>query len=103
MLKELTSLKDTTTEVEKSLSSCTDDVAALQHEVKNLQKQAESLQNKCEDLQARSRGNNVRIVGVPESQSGSATAVSAPLQKAIDLEEAPVLDRSHRSLQPAPR
>lgn len=101
--KELTLLKDTKTEVEKSQSSCTDDVAALQREVKHLQKQAESLQNKCEDLEAKSRMNNVRIVGVPESQSSSATAVSALLQKTFDLEEAPVLDRSHRSLQPAPR
>lgn len=74
--------------------------SALQREVKHLQKQVESLQNKCE---ARSRRNNVRIVGVPESQSSSATAVSALLQKLFDLEEAPVLDRSHRSLQPAPR
>ena len=101
--KELASLKDATSEMGKSLSSCTDDIVTLQREVKQLQAQSESLQNKCEDLEARSRRNNIRIVGVPESQSSSATEVSALLQKALDLEEAPVLDRSHRSLQPAPR
>lgn len=101
--KELASLKDTTTEMGKSLSSCTDDIVTLQREVKQLQTLSESLQNKCEDLEARARRNNIRIVGIPESRDSSTTAVSALLQKAFDLEEAPVLDRSRRSLQPAPR
>lgn len=100
--KELVSLKATTSEVEKSLSVCTDDIVTLQREVKQLQAQSESLQNKCEDLEARARRNNIRIVGVPESQSASVSAVSVLLQKAFDLDKAPDLDRSHRALQPAP-
>lgn len=40
--KELASLKDTTTEMRKSLSSCTDDIIMLQREVKQLQRLQES-------------------------------------------------------------
>ena len=100
---ELATLKGTTGEMEKCLSSCTDDIVTLQREVARLKAQSESLQDKCEDLESRSRRNNIRIVGVPESHDSSTGAVSALLQRAFSLTEAPVLDRSHRVLLPAPR
>uniref|UniRef100_A0A672GGL5 L1 transposable element RRM domain-containing protein n=1 Tax=Salarias fasciatus TaxID=181472 RepID=A0A672GGL5_SALFA len=100
---ELTTLKNTTGEMEKSLSSCTDDVVTLQREVAWLKTQSGALQDKCEDLEGRSRRNNIRIVGVPESQGSTTAVVSALLQQALGLPEPPVIDRSHRSLQPQPR
>uniref|UniRef100_A0A671TXN8 L1 transposable element RRM domain-containing protein n=1 Tax=Sparus aurata TaxID=8175 RepID=A0A671TXN8_SPAAU len=100
---ELATIKGTTGDMEKCLSSCTDDIVTLQREVARLKAQSESLQDKCEDLESRSRRNNIRIVGVPESHDSSTGAVSALLQRAFSLTEAPVLDRSHRALLPAPR
>lgn len=97
---ELATLKSTTGEMERCLSSCTDDIVTLQREVERLKAQSESLQDKCEDLEARSRRNNIRIVGVPESRDSSTGAISALLQRALGLAEAPVLDRCHRSLLP---
>lgn len=64
---ELAMLKSTSGEMERSLSSCTDDIVTLQHEVAQLKAQSESLQSKCEDLKLRSRKNDIRIVGEPES------------------------------------
>lgn len=43
---ELATLKSTTGKMERSLSSCTDDIATLQHEVVQLKAQSESLHNK---------------------------------------------------------
>ncbi|KAL6482637.1 hypothetical protein MHYP_G00075090 [Metynnis hypsauchen] len=45
-------------------------------EVAHLKAQSKLLENKCEDLEARSRRNNIRIVGVLESQAGSTGAIS---------------------------
>ncbi|KAL6455288.1 hypothetical protein MHYP_G00362830 [Metynnis hypsauchen] len=72
-------------------------------EVAHLKAQSKPLENKCEDLEARSRRNNIRIVGVPESQASSTVAISALLQKLFNLTEVLMLDRSHRSLALAPR
>ncbi|KAL6483996.1 hypothetical protein MHYP_G00088690 [Metynnis hypsauchen] len=51
---ELAMLKNTTGEVEKSLSACTDDIVTLQQEVAHLKAQSKPFENKCEDLEARS-------------------------------------------------
>ncbi|KAL6487663.1 hypothetical protein MHYP_G00042890 [Metynnis hypsauchen] len=90
-------------EMEKSLSACTDDIVTLQREVAHLKAKSKLLENKCEDLEARSRRNNIRIVGMPGSQASSTGSISALLQKAFSLTEAPMLDRAHRSLATAPR
>lgn len=60
------------------------------------------MENKCEDLEARSRRNNLRIVGVPEDSNSSATpeAASTLLKEAFKLDKEPLLDRAHRTLQP---
>lgn len=100
---DLAGLRSTLAGAEESLSSCSDDIVTLQREVKRLSELTDELQKKCEDLEGRSRRNNVRIVGIPESTGSSSTsAVSALLKEAFKLDEAPLIDRSHRSLQDAP-
>ncbi|KAI4881086.1 hypothetical protein NFI96_012676, partial [Prochilodus magdalenae] len=69
----------------KIMSVCSDDIATLQREVARLKAQSELLENKCEDIEARSRRNNIRIVGVPESQDSSSAAILALLKKAFCL------------------
>uniref|UniRef100_A0A8C9YN82 Transposase element L1Md-A101/L1Md-A102/L1Md-A2 n=1 Tax=Sander lucioperca TaxID=283035 RepID=A0A8C9YN82_SANLU len=101
---EIAELRSTLAGAEHSLSTCSDDVTTLQRDVKRLTELADILQNKCEDLEGRSRRNNVRIVGIPESPgSCSTSAIPALLKDAFNLEKAPLVDRSHRSSQPAPR
>ena len=64
---ELAELRNTLASAEHSLSTCSDDVATLKCDVRRLTELTETLQNKCEDLEGRSRRNNLRIVGIPES------------------------------------
>lgn len=100
---DLAELRSTLAGAEQSLSTCSDDIITLQREVKRLTELTDDLQKKCDDLEGRSRRNNVRIVGIPESPgSCSTSAVSALLKEAFKLDEAPLIDRSHRSLQAAP-
>lgn len=98
----MSSLNVTVKGMEESLSTCTDDITQLQREVHRLIAVADTLQNKCDDLEARSRRNNVRLVGAPEDQACSTPAVSALLKQAFGLKDAPLLDRAHRSLFPVP-
>lgn len=97
-------LKDTVGEMEHALTECSDDIAELKTTIKSLTANVAKLENKCEDLESRSRRNNVRIVGVPEGPDTCTTAaVAALLKEAFDLREEPLLDRSHRTLQPKPK
>lgn len=97
-------LKDTVGEMEHALTECSDDIAELKTTIKSLTSNVAKLENKCEDLESRSRRNNVRIVGVPEGPDTCTTAaVAALLKEAFDLREEPLLDRSHRTLQPKPK
>ncbi|KAL7394758.1 hypothetical protein ABVT39_003564 [Epinephelus coioides] len=57
---DVRALKDTVSEMETSLSTCTDDITTLQVEVEHLSADLIRLDNKCEDLEARSQHNNVR-------------------------------------------
>ncbi|KAI5626695.1 hypothetical protein C0J50_13747, partial [Silurus asotus] len=94
-------LKGTGAEMERSLSVCTDDIAVMQSDIHRLTAEYNKLETKCEDLEARSRRNNVRIIGVPEGPNSSTTAnVAVLLKEALSLEKEPVLDRSHLTLQP---
>ncbi|KAF7704228.1 hypothetical protein HF521_021300 [Silurus meridionalis] len=68
-------LKGTVAEMERSLSVCTDDIAVMQRDIHRLTAEYNKLETKCEDLEARSRRNNVRIIGVPEGPNSSTTAV----------------------------
>ena len=90
--------------METSLSTCTDDVAELQAKVDDMAAELARLDNKCEDLEARSRRNNIQILGIPEGSANSSTttAVSTLLKEAFKLDKEPLLDCSHRTLQPKP-
>ncbi|XP_053479403.1 uncharacterized protein LOC128606892 isoform X2 [Ictalurus furcatus] len=100
----ISTLKGTVGEMEHALSGCTDDIAHMKTTIESLTATVTQLENKCEDLVSRSRRNNVRIVGVPEGADTCTTAAVATLLKeAFGLEKEPVLDRSHRTLQPKPK
>ena len=97
-------LKVTVTDMEGSLSTCTDDVLSLQSNVVKLSAQLVTLDSKCEDLEARSRRNNIRIIGLPEEFGAvNATTVFALLKDALALGKEPVVDRAHRFQQPKPK
>lgn len=102
---DLGALKDTVGEMETSLSACTDDIVTLQAKVEHLSAELLKVDNKCDHLEARSRRNNIRIVGVPEDSAVSSTtaAVSSLLKEALKLDKEPLLDRVHRTLQPKPK
>ena len=98
-------LKNTVVEMETSLSSCAYDITTLQAKVEHLTTELIRLYNKCEDLEARSRHNNIRLVGIPEdfSTSSTATDISSLLKEAFKLEKEPLVDCAHRTLQPKPK
>lgn len=100
----VSTLKGTVGEMEHALSGFSDDIAQMKNTIECLTANVAKLENKCEDLESRSRRNNVRIVGVPEGPDTCSTAaVAAMLKEAFDLEKEPLLDRSHRTLQPKPK
>lgn len=100
----MSELKGTVKEMEHALTVCSDDVAEMKNTIKGLTAHVAKLESKCEDLESRSRRNNVRIVGVPEGPDTCTTAaVASLLKEAFDLGKEPLLDRSHRTLQPAPK
>lgn len=100
----IATLKGTVGEMEHALSGCTDDIAEMKTTIEYLTANVAKLENKCEDLESRSRRNNVRIIGVPEGPDSCTTAaVAALLKEAFDLGKEPLLDRSHRTLQPRPK
>lgn len=90
---DVSALKSTVGEMETSLSTCTDDISTLQAKVEHLSAELERVDNKCEDLEARSRRNNVRIVGVPEETTitNTTAAISTLLKEAFKLEKEPLL------------
>ena len=97
-------LKGTVGEMEHSLTECSDDIAEMKTTIKSLTANVAKLENKCEDLESRSRRNNIRIVGVPEGpDTCTTTAVAALLTEAFGLVKEPLLDQSHRTLQPKPK
>lgn len=95
-------LKVTVTEMEQSLSTCSDDIAALRSKVDCLSKECVRLDNRCEDLESRSHRQNLRIIGVPQDDPTSLTAagVSNLLKEAFKLDKKPLVDRAHRALMP---
>ncbi len=100
----MSKLKGTVGDMEHALTECSDDIAEMKTTIKALTANVAKLENKCEDLESRSRRNNVRIVGVPEGpDTCTTTAVAALLKEAFNLVKEPLLDRSHRTLQPKPK
>lgn len=66
-----------------------------------LQVEVRDPQAKCEGLEGRSRRKHLRLTGVEEgAESGQPTHfVSHLLKELLDLDEAPLLNRAHRSLR----
>ncbi|KAI4888216.1 hypothetical protein NFI96_018773 [Prochilodus magdalenae] len=96
-------LKGMIGEIEHALTECSDDIAAMKTTIQSLTANVAKLENKCEDLESRSRRNNIRIAGVPERPDTCTTsAVAALLKESFGLVREPLLDRSHRTLQPKP-
>ena len=92
-------------ELEKAASytgDCTTEPCAT---VSQLQGDVRELQAKCEDLEGHSRRNNLRLTGVEEGfEKGQPTQfVSQLLKDILNLSEAPLLDRAHRSLRAKPK
>lgn len=91
-------------DMEAPLSTCTDDVVSLKSKVDKLLAQLVTLDSSCEDLEVSSRHKNIRKTGLPEEHSTvGATTVSTLLKDALGLGKEPVVDRTHRSLQPRPK
>ncbi|KAL6476284.1 hypothetical protein MHYP_G00147830 [Metynnis hypsauchen] len=100
----MSKLKSTVGEMEHALTECSDDIAVMKATIESLTANVAKLENKCEDLESRSRRNNIRILGVPEGPDTCTTAaVAALLKEAFGLVKEPLLDRSHRTLQPKPK
>lgn len=100
---DVRALKDTVGELETSCSTCADDITTLQAKVQQMSTDLKKLDNKCDDLEARSRRNNLRLIGISEDFSTTSTAISTLLKEAFQLEKEPLVDRAHRTLQPRPK
>lgn len=74
---DLDCVKNTVTDMELSLTTCSDDVSSLQTIVGKLQAEVKSLQGKYIDMEARMRRNNIQILNVPEDGDSSSPATSA--------------------------
>ncbi|KAK7945587.1 hypothetical protein WMY93_001315 [Mugilogobius chulae] len=92
-------------DLELSATTCSDDLSSLQSTVNVLKEEVKQLQSKCEDLEGRSRRNNIRLIGVPEGVEtpNAREFTSQLLQDLLKMDEAPLLDRVHRSLGSKPQ
>lgn len=52
--------------MEHSLTSCSDGIATMKATIKTLTAEMAKLEEKCEDQEAKSKRNNIKIIGVPE-------------------------------------
>lgn len=98
-------LEERTAGLETAANTHSDAIANLEQQVAELKKEVVSLAAKAEDLEARSRRCNLRIFGVKEGREAGvsvSTFVAKLLQKVMGLDEPPVIDRAHRTLQQAP-
>ncbi|KAI2645987.1 LINE-1 retrotransposable element ORF1 protein [Labeo rohita] len=97
---DLETIKTTVSDMERGLSSCSDNATVLQNTVHKLEKKVESLQEKCLDMEGRMRRSNIRILNVAE-ESGSCTptSVSKLLKDTLKMNKEVLIDRSHRTLQ----
>lgn len=102
--RQMGSLGETVTSLERAANNHSDQLDELQVNVNKLTAQVESLSKKCKDLEGRSRWNNIRLVGLPEGSEGSRTTefIAQLLQELLGLDSQPVLDRAHRSLLEKP-
>ena len=93
---EVDAVKTNMAEMERGLSTCSDDVTLMQTKICKLESEVYSLQAKCLDMEGRQRRDNIRISNVVSTHSSSPAAVSELLKKVLNLDRDIVIDRSHR-------
>lgn len=91
--------KGTMKELEAAASHNSDALTALERSVNLLAKELESTCQKCEDLEARSRRNNLRIVGIKEGAEGNHQTefIATLIKDSLRLDDMPLLDHTHRA------
>lgn len=99
---DLDSMSTKVADMEHSLTTCSDDVTDLQTTVGKLQSEVSALQRKCMDMEGRMRRSNIRILNVPEEAgAGAPSFVTQLLKDVFNLDKDVIVDRSHRTPQPA--
>lgn len=91
-------------DLEHSASEHSDKLTDMHANMAKLSAAVETLTKKCEDLEARSRWNNIQVVGLPEGTEGPRPTefMAGLLKDILGLEEKPGLDRAHRTLRARP-
>lgn len=92
-------------DLERSSSDHGGRIVELEATVSMLTKRAAGLEDKYEDLEARSRRNNIRLLGVPEGVEGPRPTdfIAQLLRDLLGLNETPLLNRAHRTLREKPK
>lgn len=88
-------------EVDDTLNDQSDSITSMETKLKEMEKEMLKLRGRSEDLEARSRRNNIRIVGVREgAETGKKTSefIAGLLKEKLGLSVTPTLDRAHRAL-----
>lgn len=88
-------------EVDETLNEQSDIITDMGTRLKEMEKEIVKLRARSEDLEARSRRNNIRVVGVREgAEAGKKPAefVAGLLKEKLGLAATPTLDRAHRAL-----
>uniref|UniRef100_A0A3P9C0G1 L1 transposable element RRM domain-containing protein n=1 Tax=Maylandia zebra TaxID=106582 RepID=A0A3P9C0G1_9CICH len=88
-------------EVDDTLNDQCDSITSMETKLKELEKEMLTLRRRSEDLEARSRCNNIRIVGVREGAETGKTPsefIAGLLKEKLGLSVTPTLDRAHRTL-----
>lgn len=95
----------TVCDLERSASDHGGRIVELEATVSMLTKRAAGLEDKYEDLEARSRRNNIRLLGVPEGVEGPRPTdfIAQLLRDLLGLNETPLLDQAHRTLREKPK
>lgn len=88
-------------EVNETLNDHSDNLTNMGTRLKEMEKEILNLKGRSEDLEARSRRNNIRVVGVKEgAEAGKKPSefMAGLLKEKLGLASAPMLDRVHRTL-----
>lgn len=99
--KEVSDCAERVSQAELRISSAEDDVASLRTKLHTLEAKHKTLEDKVLDLEARSRRNNLRLVGLPEGAEGRDPCsflekwIPEALNK-VALQSSVVLERAHR-------
>lgn len=96
---DLDAVRGKVTDMEVSLTICSDDVTALQTAVSTLKTEVKSLQEKTIDMEGRMRRSNIRILNVPEETDSSPPAITKLLKETFNMDREILIDRSHRTPQ----